>query len=467
MAMALNLPVHTHEPNLTPQEIRRLPKNRVEAIDPDGAAAMGGVQIGDKLLTVNGEPIRDIVDWKFQTAGEVVELEFERDGQPYRVKLHKGYDENLGITFGDDLFDGIHICKNKCVFCFLYQQPKGLRPSLYIKDDDFRLSFLHGNYVTLTNLKPGELDRICEQKLSPIYVSIHATDPEARGAILGRKQAEPILPILERLADARIQIHGQVVLCPGYNDGAILEQTISELARLNPEARETYGGVLSVAVVPIGITQFRERLAPVQIVSPAYAAELLDWIEPIREKFRQTMGSRFVFFSDEFYLSAKREVPPKNHYEGFPQLEDGVGLVRLFLDELVRVERRLPASLPERRSFTLATGKGAAPILQRFADVMNRVENLSVNVLPIHNRFFEGNINIAGLIVGRDLIDAVNAFDACGDTVLIPNVMMRDGEEIFLDEMSLSEVNQEAKRPIIASPRTPLAAMELILSKAQ
>ncbi|MEI6431837.1 MAG: PDZ domain-containing protein, partial [bacterium] len=187
MAMALNLPVHTHEPNLTPQEIRRLPKNRVEAIDPDGAAAMGGVQIGDKLLTVNGEPIRDIVDWKFQTAGEVVELEFERDGQPYRVKLHKGYDENLGITFGDDLFDGIHICKNKCVFCFLYQQPKGLRPSLYIKDDDFRLSFLHGNYVTLTNLKPGELDRICEQKLSPIYVSIHATDPEARGAILGRK----------------------------------------------------------------------------------------------------------------------------------------------------------------------------------------------------------------------------------------------------------------------------------------
>lgn len=461
--MALNLPVHTHEPNLTPLELRRRPKNLVETLDPEGAAALAGVRVGDKLLTVNGEPVRDIVDWKFQTAGERVALKLDRDGEVFQVAFDKGYDEDLGVTFGDDLFDGIHICKNKCVFCFLYQQPKGLRPSLYIKDDDFRLSFLHGNYVTLTNLKPGELDRICEQKLSPMYVSIHATDPEARGAILGRRQAEPILPILERLADARIQIHGQVVLCPGYNDGPILEQTINALAKLNPEARETYGGVLSVAVVPIGITQFRERLAPVQTVSPAYASELLDWIEPIREKFRKTLGGRFVFFSDEFYLSAKRGIPPKSHYEGFPQLEDGVGLVRLFLDELTKVERKLPKSLPAPRSFTLATGEGAAPILQRFADLLNRVENLTVNILPIHNRFFEGNINIAGLIVGRDLIDAVNNFTDCGETVLIPNVMMRDGEEIFLDEISLADVNREANRPIVAVQRTPLAAMEMML----
>ena len=463
--MALTLPVHTHEPNLTPLQERRRPKNVVEHLVSGGAAAEAGVRVGDRLLSVNGEPIRDIVDWKFQTAGERVTLEGERSGEPYRVTLSKGYDEDLGVAFGDDLFDGIHICKNKCVFCFLYQQPKGLRPSLYIKDDDFRLSFLHGNYVTLTNLKPGELDRICEQKLSPMYVSIHATDPESRALILGRKSAEPILPILERLADARIQIHGQVVLCPGYNDGPTLEQTIEELARLSPEVRGTYGGVLSVAVVPIGITQFRERLAPVKTVSPQYAGELLDWAEIKREKFRKTLGSRFVFLSDEFYLSSGREVPPKNNYEGFPQLEDGVGLVRLFLDELAKVERQLPKTIAAPRSFTLATGEGAAPILQRFADVMNRVEGLYVNILPIHNRFFEGNINIAGLIVGRDLIDAIHGFEDCGKTVLIPNVMMRDGEEVFLDEMSLESVNREAGRPVVAVQRTPLAAMEYMLSR--
>jgi putative radical SAM enzyme (TIGR03279 family) len=461
--MALSLPVLTHEPALESPEERRKPKNVVESIAPESRSAGAGIQVGDRVLSVNGQPIRDIVDWKFQTAGERVTMTFLRDEREYSVTLDKGYDEDLGLTFTEDLFDGIHICKNKCVFCFLYQQPKGLRPSLYIKDDDFRLSFLHSNYVTLTNLKPGELDRICEQKLSPIFVSIHATDPEVRGNILGRRGPEPILPILHRLADARIQIHGQIVLCPGYNDGVHLEQTIADLAALHPDARETYGGVLSVAVVPIGITQFRERLAPVQTVSKEQAAQLLDWVEPLRERYRRDLGTRFVFFSDEFYLNTKRGLPPRSHYEGFPQLEDGVGLVRLFLDEVEKVARTLPPSIPTPKTFTLVTGEIAAPLLQGFADVMNRVQNLHVNVLSVHNRFFEGNINIAGLIVGRDLIDALRAFPDCGETVLIPSIMLRDGEEVFLDELSLADVNHEVGRPVLAVHRTPTAAARVML----
>jgi putative radical SAM enzyme (TIGR03279 family) len=466
MAMALNLPVITHEPRSQSVEERMKPRNVVESVAPGSRAEAAGFRVGDRVLSVNGQALHDVVDWKFHTAGNRAEIAYERGGEIAVATVEKGYDENIGLTFADDLFDGIHICKNKCVFCFLYQQPKGLRPSLYIKDDDFRLSFLHSNYVTLTNLKPGELDRICEQKLSPMFVSIHATDPEARGQILGRKGPEPILPILDQLFDARIQVHGQVVLCPGYNDGATLEQTVAELSARHPEARGSYGGILSLAVVPIGITQFRERLAPVTTVGKEQAAHVLDWAEPLREEFRRRLGTRFVFLSDEFYLNTGREVPPRHFYEGFPQLEDGVGLVRLFLDDLEKVPRRLPAALPRPFSVTLATGEIAAPLLQRLADVLNTVQNLRVNVLPIHNRFFEGNINIAGLIVGKDLVDALNAFPDVGDAVLIPSVMLRSGEEVFLDEMSLADVNAAAGRPVLAVERTPTAAARAILDLA-
>lgn len=461
--MALSLPVQTHEPNLLPTLERRKPKNVVELVVTGSAAETAGLCVGDKVLSVNGAPLRDIVDWRFHTAGERVELVYERDGAREAVTIEKGYDEDLGLGFVDDLFDQMHICKNKCVFCFLYQQPKGLRPSLYVKDDDYRLSFLHGNYVTLTNLKEGELDRICEQRLSPMFVSIHATDPVVRAKMLGRKQPEPILPILNRLADARIQVHGQVVLVPGYNDGADLEQTVTELAAMHPEARGTYGGVLSLAVVPVGITQFRERLAPVTVVSPEYAAELLDWAEEKRERFRKELGSRFLFLSDEFYLNSGRPIPPRSHYEGFPQLEDGIGLVRLFLDDLEKVERKLPKAAPKPGSYTLVTGEIAAPLLQKFATAMNRVEGLRVNVCPVHNWFFEGNITVTGLLVGQDILRAVSNLTEVGDTIVLPSVTMRDGEDVFLDEMTLPELEQQIGRRVVAVERTPSAAAAAML----
>ena len=440
---------------------------RVLTLDPDMAAAQAGVQAGDVVTHVNGQPVLDIVDFAFLSAGEHVSLEVEREGVgPLHFEIAKDYDEDLGIEFGDDLFDRVHICKNKCVFCFLYQQPKGLRPSLYIKDDDYRLSFLHGNYLTLTNMGEDEFQRVIDQKLSPLFVSVHATDPEVRGRMLGRKAPEPILPRLEMLADAKIQIHGQVVLCPGYNDGPVLEQTVRALAALHPEARGTYGGVLSVAVVPVGLTQFRDRLAALTTCTPAFARALVEEAEGWRKEFRKTLGTNFVFLSDELYLSAGLPVPPARQYEGFPQLEDGVGLVRLFQDDAQKVARRLPTRLASPRSATLVTGELAAPFLTDLAETFNRVENLHVNVCAVHNTFFEGNISVAGLLTGRDIAAALSQMGgSVGQRVVLPSIMLRDPDrDVFLDDMTLAEFAQAVGREVCIVERMPSAAAKAILN---
>jgi putative radical SAM enzyme (TIGR03279 family) len=439
----------------------------VLSLEPDSAAAMAGVKIGDVLTHVNGDAVLDIVDFAFLSAGETVTLDVDRPGVgPLSFRINKGYDEDLGIEFGDDLFDRVHICKNKCVFCFLYQQPKGLRPSLYIKDDDYRLSFLHGNYLTLTNMGEAEFDRVIEQKLSPLFVSVHATDPEIRGRMLGRKGPEPILPRLNMLADARIQIHAQVVLCPGYNDGAVLAQTVRELAELHPEVRETYGGVLSIAVVPVGLTQFRDRLAALTTCDAEFCSALLDEADGWRKRYKKSLGTNFVFLSDEFYLNAGRPMPSAAQYEGFPQLEDGVGLVRLFIDDTKKVARKLPESVPSHRSATMVTGELASPLLHELSDVLNRVENLDVNVCTVHNRFFEGSINVAGLLTGRDIVDTLHKMgDAVGERVLVPAIMLRDPDrDVFLDDMTVEQFQSEIGRQVCVVDRTPTSAAKAVLA---
>jgi len=460
----LSLPM-ADEKVVTPKA--KAERAKVLALEPDSPAARAGVQLGDVITHVNGQPVLDIVDFAFLSAGEQVALAMLRnDTEPLHFEIIKGYDEDLGIEFGDDLFDRVHICKNKCVFCFLYQQPKGLRPSLYIKDDDYRLSFLHGNYLTLTNMGEAEFQRVIDQKLSPLFVSVHATDPEVRGRMLGRKGPEPILPRLEMLADAKIQIHGQVVLCPGYNDGAQLEQTVRELAELHPEARGTYGGVLSVAVVPVGLTQFRDRLAALTTCSPEFSRSVVEASEAWRTRFRKRLDTNFVFLSDEFYLAAGMEVPTARQYEGFPQLEDGVGMVRLFQDDVKKVARRLPSRLPAPRTATLVTGELAAPFLNNLADTFNQVENLNVNVCAVHNNFFEGNISIAGLLTGHDVAEALHSMgDALGERVVLPSIMLRDPDrDIFLDDMTLAEFEAIVSREVHVVERMPSAAAKAILN---
>ena len=443
----------------------RVQRATVLAVEADSAAGDAGILAGDVLTHINDVPTLDIVDYQYNTAGESVTLRVERTGVPMSFSFSKGYDEDLGLEFADDLFDKVHICKNKCVFCFLYQQPKGLRSSLYIKDDDYRLSFLHGNYLTLTNMGEDEFARVIAQKLSPLFVSVHATDPVIRGNMLGRKEPSPILPRLNMLADARIQVHAQVVLCPGYNDGEILQETVHSLASLHPGKRGTYGGVLTVAIVPVGLTQFRDRLAALEICSPPFCSALVAEVDGWRAKFREELGTNFAFLSDEIYLSAGSPLPPTKQYEGFPQLEDGIGLVRQFVDDHARLARRLPPAVGSARSATLVTGELAAPLLNSLAETMNKIAGVQVNVAAIHNTFFEGNISVAGLLTGKDVVDHLRSMgDALGDRVIVPQVMLRDPDrDIFLDDMSLADFTAQVAREVCVVDRTPSAAAQAVL----
>lgn len=445
------------------------PKNEratILAVEPGSVAEKAGIKVGDVLTHINGHPVLDIVDFAFLSAGDHITLDVERPGDvAQHFEIVKGYDEDTGIEFGDDLFDRVHICKNKCVFCFLYQQPKGLRPSLYIKDDDYRLSFLHGNYLTLTNINDAEFERIIQQKLSPLFVSVHATDPEVRGHMLGRNQPEPILPRLKMLADAKIQVHAQVVLCPGYNDGDILRRTIQDLADMHPDARETYGGVLTVAIVPVGLTQFRDRLAALTTCDAAFCRDLIHECDGWRKKYKKSLGTNFAFLSDEFYLNAGIEVPKSAEYEGYSQVEDGVGLVRLFVDDAKKVVKKLPASIKYPSSSTMVTGELAAPFLKDFAQSLSNVENVKVNVCVVHNHFFEGNISVAGLLTGNDIANALTAMgDELGEKVLVPAIMLRDPDrDMFLDDITIEQLEQRINRSVYVVDRTPSAAAKVIL----
>jgi putative radical SAM enzyme (TIGR03279 family) len=445
---------------------RRADRAVIELVEPESAAERAGLLVGDILLSLNGTPALDIVDYHFNTAGEHVVVEIDRSGTVYEFAIDKTYDENIGIEFADDLFDRVHICKNKCVFCFLYQQPKGLRPSLYIKDDDYRLSFLHGNYLTLTNMSEESFQRVIDQKLSPLFVSVHVTDPEVRGKMLGRKGPEPILPRLRMLAENKIQIHAQVVLCPGYNDGELLTRSVHELADLHPGRLGGFGGVLDVAVVPVGLTQFRDRLAALKNCSNEFCAKIVKEVQTWRTAFKRELGTNFVFLSDEFYINAGVEVPSTAEYEGFPQLEDGVGLVRQFIDDHATLSRKLPKSVRSPRTATLVTGELAAALVNQLSETLNRVEGVNVNVASIYNNFFKGNINVAGLLTGQDIVNHLKSMGTdLGERVIVPSIMLRDPDrDIFLDDMTLVDFQSFIGRKVSVVERMPSAAAKAILA---
>jgi putative radical SAM enzyme (TIGR03279 family) len=319
--------------------------------------------------------------------------------------------------------------------------PKKMRKTLYLMDDDFRLSFMHGNYVTLTNVSDAEFERIIEQKLSPLYVSVHATDPELRGVLLGKKFPAPILPQIRRLADNRIDVHAQIVLCPTLNDGEALRQTLEKLAAEHRSQTGKRAGVESVAIVPVGLTKFRERLPQLATADRDYARAMIEDVQRLELDFFARLGTRFAWLSDEWYFLAGQPVPGTAHYEEFPQLEDGIGTVRLFLDDARALERRLPerAALPVKA--TLVTAELPAPIVQQFVDRLNRIEGVELNLLVVKNEFFGGGINIAGLITATDLLNQLGAFPA-HETILVPSICLRDGH-LFLDDATIESLRAE------------------------
>ncbi len=421
---------------------------QIVAVLPGTPAERAGLRAGDRLLTINGAPIPDALAYRFHAAGETLAVAW-RDGAGHERRAHvaKTWEEDLGLELPP--LD-MRACNNKCTFCFAHQNPTGVRRALNFKDDDYRHSFLHGNFATLTNLAPADAERIVTERLGPLYISVHATERDLRNRLLGNPDAPNILEQIAFFSQGRIRMHCQVVLCPGVNDGPHLEQTLRDLEKFHP-------WVATVALVPVGLTAHRARLP--QIVPPdaACAAALLDRAAAWQRDYRRRLETRFAFPSDEFYLLAGRPFPGARAYEGFPQFDNGVGNCRRFLDDFARLARRLPAALPggRARQVLAVTGPLAAPVLRPAVERLNRVAGLAVELLPVANRFFGGTVSCAGLLVGRDILGALRGRVGAAQAIVIPAIAARKETELFLDDATLSEVNADpaiAGRARLAPP---------------
>jgi len=408
---------------------------RIATVAAGSIAAEVGLQAGDVLLAVNGAPVADYIAYRFATAEEEVTLLVTRGNEQWEIEIEKDEDEDLGLGFASDVFDGMRRCRNNCVFCFERQMPAGMRPSLNLRDDDYRLSFLHGNFITLTNLRAGDMARIIREHLSPLYVSIHATDPEVRRCLLQNRRAPDIRAQLRRLGDGGIEVHGQIVLCPGWNDGEVLERTLDDLTALHPT-------LLSVGIVPVGLTAHRPAGPDVCPLTPADAATLLAAVQPRQQANLAHLGTRLIFAADEFYLATSQPFPLKAAYEGFPQRENGIGLSRIFLDELATL--RWPAHLPA-GPVSLVTGMLAAPLLHEFAARL-REHGVDARVIAIPNTFYGGGVTVAGLLTARDLRAAL-ADCPHGQAIFLPAATLNtDG--IFLDDTTPRELERALGVPL-------------------
>ena len=418
----------------------------------------GSVREGDELLEINGRKVEDVLDYKFFSYESSLSLRLRRGDGEFTVSVSKEEGEPLGLVFEDYLMDRARSCSNRCVFCFVDQLPRGLRRSLYFKDDDARLSFLTGSYITLTNLSEREIQRICDMRISPINVSVHASDPELRAKLLGNPEGRRGMEIMRRLAKADVIMNCQIVCCPGLNDSEQLRRTMAELAELYPQ-------VNSVSIVPVGLTKHRERLAKLEPFTPEHAGETIDMVEAFGEECLNKLGSRVFFCSDELYLAAGRALPEYEFYEDFPQLENGVGMLRLleweFLDELDFTEPS--AGTGER--FTVATGVAAAPFLEKLMlTAAEKCDNIKGNVVAVVNDFFGHTINVAGLITGRDLTAQLQGRDL-GERVLIPQNMLRHGEGVFLDDMTLAEAETLLGVPVVPVEQDGAALLRAMLGE--
>ena len=402
----------------------------------------GRVRVGDKLLSINGHEVEDVLDYRYWSYEPQLTLVFRSaDGGEYSVKARKGEGEDLGLDFEEYLMDRPWGCSNRCKFCFIDQLPKGLRKTLYFKDDDARLSFLTGSYITLTNLSERELERICALKISPINVSVHATDGALRAELMGNPKAADIMGPLKRLADAGIVMDCQIVCCPGWNDRGQLSRTMSDLAGLYP-------GVNSVSIVPVGLTKHREGLPELTPFDRESAAETIDRVEAYAAECLSKLGSRVFWCSDELYLKAGREVPEDEYYEEYSQLENGVGLMRLLETEFMAALRLAEPDEGAGGRFAIATGVSAAPLLEKLLQTAHKkCAKIDGRVYAVVNDFFGHTIDVAGLVTGGDLIAQLRGKDL-GERLLIPHTMLRHGEGVFLDDVTLEQASEALGVPV-------------------
>ncbi|HEX7128391.1 MAG TPA: DUF512 domain-containing protein [Thermodesulfobacteriota bacterium] len=445
-----------------PLKVRRgLP---VVDVEPGSIAAAVGLAPGDVITGINGRPAVDVLDYQYAADDPALTLLVRRaDGETWEVDIEREPGERLGLRF-----EAIQPreCGNDCVFCFVHQNPPGMRPGLYIKDEDYRLSFLDGHFVTLTNLSRRDLERIRDMRLTPLYVSVHTTDAELRRRLLGRRdRPDNLMERLHQLLEWKITVHAQVVLCPGWNDGVHLERTVADLAGLYP-------GVASVAVVPLGLTRYRDNLPAMTPVTPAYARDLVAWLDARQPAFLERFGVRFVYGGDEWYLMAGLPVPPLEAYDDLPQVGNGVGMVAQFRAEaesVLRAARRTgrPGTGPiagRVRRVTAVTGVLAGPVIRPFFDALGEAWGVPMRVEAAENRFYGAAIRVAGLLTGQDVLDHLAAAGPFGegDLVLVPDVMLKADDPVFLDDLRLEDLGDRLGAPALAVPATPRGVVDTL-----
>lgn len=390
------------------------------------------IEKGDKIISINNEKPQDMIDYRYMMCAEEIDLEIEKtNGETEIYEIEKDFDEDLGVVFESAVFDRIKPCTNRCIFCFVDQQPEGLRKSLYIKDDDYRLSYLQGTYVTLTNLTQKDRERIEKLHLGPLYVSVHTTNPELRVKMLSNPRAANIIEDLKWLKKADIPIHAQIVLCPGYNDGQELERTLSDFAKFKSI-------IESVAIVPVGITKFHQN--GLKTLTKSNALHVIKQVEEFNKKVKKQLAMA----SDEFFLKADYPVPEKKYYGNFAQIEDGVGALRLLMDDFEKNRKKIPLSVKRPKEIIFATTPSASKLVGCIAEELNKVKNLKCNVVELKNNFFGDNVIVAGLITGNDLIHQLKekSKELNIKNVIIPSIMLRPFTEDFLDNVTLKEVEQ-------------------------
>ncbi|MBK5239902.1 DUF512 domain-containing protein [Clostridium sp.] len=423
-------------------------KNQIAKILPESIAEEIKLQVGDRLISINGNAVIDIIDYKFLITDELINIEIEKtDGEVWEIEVEKDYDEDLGIEFIDPMLDKPKSCHNKCIFCFIDQLPPGMRETLYFKDDDSRLSFFQGNFVTLTNMKEEDIDRIIRYKISPINVSVHTTDVELRKLMLNNKFAGNVYDRLKRLSEGDIKINCQVVSCPGINNGKELLKTIEDLYKLYPN-------IENLAVVPVGITKYREGLFNLTLYDKATALKEIQSVKELQEKYTSEIGSPFVRLSDEFYVVAGVDVPCEEFYNGYEQLEDGIGMIRLLRSVIDEDVANL--KLDNSGSFTFVTGHSAyAEMLSVSKKITLINDKIKIQVKKIHNNFFGEMITVAGLLTGKDIIQQL-VDEKLGEYLIIPSNMFKSGYElgnnekqIFLDNITVSDLEKSLRTKVL------------------
>ena len=423
---------------------------KITSVEKSSRAAKRGVREGDVLIAINDREINDVLDYRFFLTDTSVTLTLEREGKRFDVSIKKQQYDDIGLDFETPLMDKKHSCENKCIFCFIDQLPKGMRKTLYFKDDDSRLSFLHGNYITLTNLHDKDIDRIIEMHISPVNVSVHTTNPELRVKMMHNKRAGEVLSYLDKLAAANISLCGQIVLCKGINDGEELDRSMRDLSKLFPAMQ-------SVSIVPSGLTKHREKLYPLEHFTKEDALAVINQVDKFAEAFKAENGSRMFFCADEFYLKAGLPLPDEDYYEGYPQIENGVGMIRSLTDEFGAELDYIDEYLPDfkaPRCVSIATGVAAYDTISSLARALElKVEGLKVNVYKIINNFFGESITVSGLLTGKDMSEQLQGKDL-GDLLLFPENALRAGEDIFLDDMTPDELSNALGVPTAPSSAT-------------